>query len=355
LYGNDWQNPSQCNSTQSRWLGVCSTIPGIWRALQCIRRYADTRAKFPHLANFGKYVATILYYATLSMYRINQTPSMLAVFVVFATINSIYTCKFSLRVSFFNMLTKSAIWDIVMDWSLLQPRAKSAYLRDTCGYKSRWPYYCAMVIDPILRFNWLFYAIYTHDLRHASTVSFFVAFSECCRRGIWAAFRVENEHCSNVTSFKAFRDVPLPYPQSTTAPASTAVIEIPTEDNLPASPYADDTSPALRTQRTRTSSSAAVAEEGGIRRRRPRNLTSIIANAHTQDFQRKNPVDTIDREEGAEGNLSSKVSRTISQNRASSDENEDDDDDEDEDYHDAIQAAESRLESQTTRQRSLDA
>ena len=93
LYAQYWDNPPQCNSTHSRLLGFFSTLPGIWRALQCIRRYYDTRNIFPHLVNCGKYCMTIMYYVTLSLYRIERTRSNLALFVTFATINALYCCK----------------------------------------------------------------------------------------------------------------------------------------------------------------------------------------------------------------------------------------------------------------------
>lgn len=76
------------------------------------------------------------------------------------------------------------------------PYAKHPFLRQTLAYKSTWPYYMAMCIDPIIRFNWIFYAIYTQDLQHSTLVSFFVGFSEVLRRGVWVVFRVENEHCT---------------------------------------------------------------------------------------------------------------------------------------------------------------
>src|SRR5271167_298523 len=93
LYANHWNNPTQCNSANSRLLGFLSTLPGIWRALQCVRRYYDTRNIFPHLINCGKYSMTILYYVTLSLYRIHQTQSTLTIFISFATVNAIYCCE----------------------------------------------------------------------------------------------------------------------------------------------------------------------------------------------------------------------------------------------------------------------
>jgi hypothetical protein len=53
-----------------------------------------------------------------------------------------------------------------------------------------------MVIDPLLRFNWVFYAFYINELQHSAALSFFVALTEVTRRGIWVLFRVENEHCT---------------------------------------------------------------------------------------------------------------------------------------------------------------
>ena len=118
LYANTWSNPGQCNSTHSRLLGFFSTVPGIWRALQCLRRYYDTRNAFPHLVNCGKYTFTILFYMSLSLYRIDENISLKALFVTVATINSIYCCE-SIRRALFSCssLTYIAIWDLAMDWS----------------------------------------------------------------------------------------------------------------------------------------------------------------------------------------------------------------------------------------------
>jgi len=244
-------------------LGFLSALPGIWRLLQCFRRYYDTRAVFPHLVNGGKYGMTIIYYVTLSMYRINQTTGMLALFITFAALNAVYT----------------SIWDLLMDWSLLQPNASKKWLRDVRGYKNPYYYYAAMILDPILRFNWIFYAFFTSDIQHSSICSFLVAFSECTRRGIWVLFRVENEHCSNVRRFKASRDVPLPYnlpsefgDEDAPCPVSEASVS-------------GTTLPSLSRRRSHT----LEAQERTSSRQRPqlRTFTQIVADAHKQDFEKK--------------------------------------------------------------------
>lgn len=103
LYSQHWSNPPMCNSSHSRLLGFFSALPGIFRALQCLRRYWDTRNVFPHLVNCGKYGFTILYYMSLSLYRIDGAPHFQAMFIVCAAINGIYC----------------SVWDIFMDWSTL--------------------------------------------------------------------------------------------------------------------------------------------------------------------------------------------------------------------------------------------
>ncbi|RFU31537.1 hypothetical protein B7463_g4832, partial [Scytalidium lignicola] len=271
LYANQWDDPTRCNSSHSRVMGFFSALPSVWRALQSLRRYHDTRNAFPHLANFGKYTASIMYYVTLSLYRIDKTYHMQIVFCIFACVNAVY----------------SSIWDLVMDWSLLQPHARQFLLRDIRGYKSVWWYYGAMILDVILRFNWILYAIFTHDLQHSTLVSFFVAMSEATRRGIWAIFRVENEHCSNVAHFKASRDVPLPY----------MIEEERFEEELGSQAESTgaqriEQSPPFTRLRSRTSSGLEAQESpatSSLRRRPglPRTITKIMADAHTQDFEKK--------------------------------------------------------------------
>lgn len=68
-----------------------------------------------------------------------------------------------------------------------------------------------MIIDPIIRFNWIFYFAAPMQFQHSSLVSFFVALSEVFRRGMWLIFRIENEHCTNIIQARVTREVRLPY------------------------------------------------------------------------------------------------------------------------------------------------
>ena len=285
LYARNWSAPTQCNSTHSRLLGFFTTLPGIWRALQCLRRYYDTRNAFPHLVNCGKYSFTILSYMALSLYRIHETTNLKALFIVFATVNSIYC----------------SIWDLAMDWSLGNPYAEHPFLRDVLGYKRPWVYYLSMIQDVILRFNWIFYVIFSSELQHSALLSFFVSFSEICRRGIWTLFRVENEHCANVGRFRASRDVPLPY--ELPLPATSGLSDVP-EDGPPLDPRPPHEPRRSHTGTPITATGAdienalAQPSAGSLRRRQTaETLTpvqrgiarvgTIINQAHVQDFERK--------------------------------------------------------------------
>ncbi|KAL9126725.1 MAG: hypothetical protein Q9217_004270 [Psora testacea] len=295
LYAHDWNNPAQCNSNHSRLLGFFSTVPGIWRALQCLRRYYDTRNAFPHLVNCGKYTFTIVSYMALSLYRIDKSMSLKALFIACSTINSIYC----------------SVWDLAMDWSLCNPYAEYPFLRDVLGYKRPWVYYLAMILDPVLRFNWIFYAIYSNDLQHSALLSFFVGFSEVCRRGMWCLFRVENEHCTNVGRFRASRDVPLPYDLPSPCQTPSSVDEMDGRHDQQPRPFtrrntytdpitgafstnleALQQSPRLRRRATLVESDTPIIR--GIVR-----VGTAINRAHAQDFERRRrPVDAATDERG---------------------------------------------------------
>lgn len=308
LYANDWNNPAQCNSSHSRLLGFFTALPAVWRALQCLRRYYDSRNWFPHLANFVKYSGNILYYATLSIYRIDMNEKTKAVFITFALFNGVYC----------------SLWDVFMDFSLGNPWAKHPFLRDQLAYKRVWVYYFAIVADVLLRQQWIFYAIFTSDVQHSAIMSFFVSLAEVLRRGMWSLFRVENEHCNNVGKFRAYRDIPLPYdlPDSRTpspeiqrqTPSTPGPLTQPSDQEPAAigtgADLERDTTSSLRRRKTPTTPRTPAM-------RTLQRVGTVIAAAHTQDFEKRRRPDV----EGTEQDEASLA------DRASSDEDDDDDDD----------------------------
>ena len=122
LYDKGWKNPPQCGSSSSMLFGFFSTVPGIMRALQCMRRFIQTRNAFPHLANFGKYCCTILSYMSLSLFRMHRGTELLSLFIAFSTLNSVYCI----------------IWDIIMDFSLGDVSAKWPLLRKQLLFGHIW-------------------------------------------------------------------------------------------------------------------------------------------------------------------------------------------------------------------------
>lgn len=215
---------------------------------------------------------------SLSLYRLDKTWSLRSFFIFCATINAVYC----------------SVWDLVMDWSLMNPYAKRPFLRDHLGYKNVYWYYIAIVLDPILRFNWIFYAIYADDVQHSAILSFLVALSEIFRRGMWTLFRVENEHCTNVGNYRASRDVPLPYSVTTTSTESLAQ-----SDGLggqrPSTPAAHgagphgqatgvdlESQPTRESLRRRASGPSATPATRALTR-----VGTLLHTAHAQDFERR--------------------------------------------------------------------
>ena len=199
-----------CGSSHLKTMGILSCLPSYWRLLQCLRRYADSGDKFPHLFNGAKYLCGIAYNASLCAYRMaHRSPEARTPFIICALINAMFT----------------SVWDIVIDWSLFQPSKHNLFLRDdlylagkknwkdgTYDGKRKLVYYAAMVWNVIVRFQWIVWAVAPSTIQQSATTSFVIAFAEVLRRFIWIIFRVENEHVANVHLFKVSSDAPLPYP-----------------------------------------------------------------------------------------------------------------------------------------------
>ncbi|PTU25318.1 hypothetical protein P175DRAFT_0490367 [Aspergillus ochraceoroseus IBT 24754] len=203
------------------------------------------------------------------MYRIDKVTRFQAPFITFALLNAVYC----------------SVWDIAMDWSLGNAYAKHPLLREALAFRRVWVYYTAMVLDVVVRFNWIFYAIFAHDIQHSAVLSFVVAFSEICRRGMWTIFRVENEHCTNVLLFRASRDVPLPYEVSSAHAHNEQPLEtVHAQDQqtaLPISPPGD------------VEQATPPTPSGSLRPRALSRVGTMMAAAHAQDFQRRRRLDQI--------------------------------------------------------------
>ncbi|KAE8151110.1 EXS family-domain-containing protein [Aspergillus avenaceus] len=203
------------------------------------------------------------------MYRIDRVTRFQAPFITFALLNAVYC----------------SVWDLAMDWSLGNPYAKHPLLREVLAFRKAWVYYVAMVADVVIRFNWIFYAIFAHDIQHSAVLSFVIGFSEICRRGMWTIFRVENEHCTNVLLFRASRDIPLPYD---VAPLHGEA-DHPTEEMQLQDPQQSTPQAPLPDVEHATPPTPGASLRGRALSR----VGTIMASAHAQDFQRRKRPDEL--------------------------------------------------------------
>ena len=185
---------------------IFSCIPAWLRFLQCLRRYRDTRNKFPHLANALKYFTTFIDTIALSVRYI---------------FSSSYENEFNspyLYVWIFVRLSSSAYkiwWDLKMDWGFFDKNAgDNKFLREVCIYSSKWYYYFAIIQNIILRFIWI---VRIYDISYLKSnkevyrdvVVTLLVFLEVYRRFVWNFIRLENEHLNNCGQFRAVRDISL--------------------------------------------------------------------------------------------------------------------------------------------------
>lgn len=145
--------------------------------------------------------------------------------------------------------------------------AKHPFLREQLQFKPIWWYYTAMVLDVILRFNWIFYVIFRNDVQHSTIVSFCVSLSEVFRRGVWTLFRVENEQCANNKLLKAARELPVPY--SLEAFDSTTADVQPTQAPPTTPAPLSEESPVMQTLRRVGSTMTSAHVQDYVRRRKP--------------------------------------------------------------------------------------
>lgn len=316
LYAHHWSGVSivnnVCSSSRSRLMGFFSTLPSIFRLLQCIRRYMDTGDWFPHLANMTKYAITTTYYCMLSVYRINKSETNRIVFIIFAIINSLYT----------------STWDITMDWSLLQSGSKNYLLRDHLIFKRPIYYYTAMVVDVILRFQWIFYACFTNQIEQLAVTSFCIAFAELIRRFLWIFFRIENEHSTNVTLFRASKTIHLPYEVERKVDSAIKKLvylkyePIVWQYEERKSEHVSNRNSEFASRRNTDTPQEEIDLGSAAPKLEPRstllNLSDALMRAHIKDFQRRKTIIPInisdDEDEDDDDDKRSDLSRQHSEN-----------------------------------------
>jgi hypothetical protein len=157
-----------------------TALPGVWRALQCLRACWSMDKKATDLPNFVKYVTAILLHIPLSMCRVDQTTTDRQLFIITATVHGAY----------------ASFWDMRYDWNVGD--LGHHYLRATLAYKNVWIYCIIIALNPVLRFSWILHIVVPLQLQHSALTSFGVSLGEGLRRGMWSVLRDENEHCKRL-------------------------------------------------------------------------------------------------------------------------------------------------------------
>ncbi|GAA5826932.1 hypothetical protein JCM3770_006310 [Rhodotorula araucariae] len=141
----------------------------------------------------------------------NNVPWRLALFIIFASFNSIYT----------------SAWDIYMDWSLGHRDVKDRshfLLRNELAFfrDSPWVYYLASIANVVLRFSWVLYFL---PKPSTPVLGFIIALVEAARRIMWNTLRVEAEHIGNRDGYRVTREVGLPYVTASSPEAAGSLVD----------------------------------------------------------------------------------------------------------------------------------
>jgi hypothetical protein len=180
-------------------------LPSWFRFVQCLRRYRDTKHRFPHLLNAGKYASGFLVSITNALRRVQSfdyhNHKFENPFVYLWIITSLFSSTYKL------------IWDIKMDWGFLNKNAgENKYLREQIIYSKKFYYYISIILNIIFRYIWMI-NIFLHFnslfAEYSDLIGFIFAFIEIFRRFIWNYFRLENEHLNNCGEFRAVRDISI--------------------------------------------------------------------------------------------------------------------------------------------------
>ncbi|CAN0054746.1 unnamed protein product, partial [Ectocarpus sp. 6 AP-2014] len=173
----------------------------LWlRFQQCVRRYHDTQKRFPHLANCLKYSMSF----TVALFGVftpphSTTTTVKILWFVMYVVSTLYTFS----------------WDVLQDWGLGHP--VYGFLRKKRLFPRLSVYYAAVVLDLVLRFNWLYSLIppghnplpFIHSSTLPVVITTNVLVCEFLRRTMWGFFRVENEHLNNTEGYRSTDHVPL--------------------------------------------------------------------------------------------------------------------------------------------------
>ena len=189
------------------WAQICLQVfflmlPSWFRFAQCLRRYRDTKQKFPHLVNAGKYasgffviIINAIRRAKAMSYRTQLDNPFLYMWIITGLFSSTY----------------KVLWDLKMDWGFFhESSGENRFLREQMIYHRKLYYYMAIIGNILFRYIWLiniFIQIHSLFGEYSDIVGFTFGLVEVFRRFVWNYFRLENEHLNNCGAFRAVRDI----------------------------------------------------------------------------------------------------------------------------------------------------
>lgn len=127
------------------------------------------------------------------------------------TIISIYTSRLIFVFAYITASLYGLVWDVVMDWGLLpdpdhfiRPNQRVLY--------PQWLYYTITVFNLVGRLTWALTLVpleILDDYRlNAAMIAVFISSMEIMRRCAWLILRLENEHLTNSSRYRAMLWVP---------------------------------------------------------------------------------------------------------------------------------------------------
>lgn len=129
-----------CNDTNRVSVVLIVAVAALsYRIIQCLRQGYDKGEYFltPFFFNTIKYAVSLVTSVLAFQYKLMGT-SILAVWLVFAAISTIY----------------SYIWDIKMDWGLFQKNDKHPFLRKYLNFEPARNYYIIIISNLVMRLAW---------------------------------------------------------------------------------------------------------------------------------------------------------------------------------------------------------
>ena len=184
---------------------IICLLPLLFRFNQCLRKYADSGDRFPHLANASKYALAQLVTLTGAFH-----PLYLEVALRNGKSNHDRHYQFFWTFIFFASSLYSFTWDVYMDWGL--GRKEYGYLGPRLMYPKKSVYYCTIAMDLVLRSMWVLSLLPPSSGAAFALPQYLYSLQvilELFRRTVWGFFRLENEHRSNVSGYRRVDFVPL--------------------------------------------------------------------------------------------------------------------------------------------------